>query len=222
MREFDITNLKFGKLTAIEKVESKLSGKQKRSTWLFKCDCGNLKEINKHSVMRGLVVSCGCYLNEIRGSSSLKHGLSDSRLYQCWLDMKHRCYYDFSKNSKEYKSYRNYGGRGIKVCEEWLDESFGSLNFINWSLNNGYSDKLTLDRINVNGDYEPSNCRWISVKEQCRNKRNNRFLEIGGVRMILKDWMNLYNINRNTFYYRKKKGLSDEEALTKVSERKIK
>ena len=222
MMELDITNKKFGKLTAIRKVESKYLGKQKRSTWLFKCDCGNFKEINKYSVTKGLIVSCGCYLNEIRGASSLKHGLSDSRLYQCWLDMKHRCDYEFSKNSKVYKSYKHYGGRGIKVCEEWLDESFGSLNFIKWSLNNGYSDKLTLDRINVNGDYEPSNCRWITVKEQSRNKRNNRFLEIGGVRMILKDWMNLYNINRNTFYYRKKKGLSDEEALTKVSERKIK
>lgn len=212
-KEFDITGQRFGRLVAIKKAKSRIQGAQKRCFWLFKCDCGKEKEIYKNAITRGKVVSCGCYIDENRGQSVKKHGMESTRLYACWLDMKHRCQYKKSKSGKEYKHYKNYAGRGIKVCDKWLDKEFGSINFINWALNNGYKDNLTLDRIDVNGNYCPENCRWATVKEQANNKRNNHYITIDGITKTLNQWIKQVKMSETTYYNHKRKGMSDKEAL---------
>ena len=158
--KYDLTNKKFGKLLVIKRVENNKYGK---SQWLCKCDCGNKKIVSSHCLKSGDTKSCGC----LKRNSGIKHGLRFTRQYRILQMMKQRCY-----NPKATK-YKNYGGRGIKIGDEWLDENHGIENFYNWSIEHGYADDLTIDRINVNGNYEPSNCRWATFKEQNLNKRNN-------------------------------------------------
>lgn len=133
-----------------------------------------------------------------------KHGMNGTRIYREWCHMRERC------NSPKHKSFKHYGGRGIKVCDEW-NESF--IPFYEWSINNGYNDELTLDRIDTNGNYEPSNCRWITNLEQQRNKSNNRFLEINGEIKTVSEWASMYNLDRHTIYYRLDKGETGEIVL---------
>ena len=186
-REFkDIRGQKFGRLTALYRLHNY---HKKTTHWLCVCECGNLKEIEKASLLRNMSKSCGCYRKETskkQGKSNMKHGKIGTRLYTIWRDMKIRC---TCKNSKDYK---NYGGRGIVVCDEWLD-NFQA--FYDWSMNNGYDDSLTIDRIDVNGNYEPFNCRWATWKQQARNKRNNCFVkDCLNKTMSLKDVATKYNI----------------------------
>lgn len=144
--------------------------------WKCKCDCGN--EIIACGVcLRSCSTkSCGCYRRENfqkvieRKKQNAKYQ-KPSRIRSIWGNMIYRCY---NKNSI---GYNNYGGRGIAVCKDWLS-SFES--FKSWALSNGYADNLTIDRIDVNGNYEPSNCRWISQKEQLRNKRGTIYIEYNG------------------------------------------
>lgn len=153
----DLTGKKYGRLTVIER--SGVRGGQ--SSWLCKCECGNKKVVIGKNLRRGLTTSCGCYHNELLSVRNTTHGLSKTRIYRIWRDMKNRCFY-----SKD-KHFKDYGGRGITICDEWKN-SFES--FYKWSDANGYSEKLTIDRIDNDGNYEPSNCRWITMKEQCQNR----------------------------------------------------
>ena len=165
----DITGQRFGRLVAVEKIcaNSKRKGqKRQREKWLFRCDCGNEKTVLVESVMSGHTQSCGCFREDMRGYYTRKHGMSKTRLHVIWSHMKSRCY---SPSCKEYKWY---GARGIKMCEEWSHED-GMANFAEWAMSSGYSDSLSLDRIDVDGDYEPSNCRWITQKQQMNNTRAN-------------------------------------------------
>ena len=118
-----------------------------------------------------------------------KHGMIHTRLYSIWHCMKVRCYI------KSCLSYKNYGGRGIKICDEWKNDF---ISFYNWSLANGYKDNLTIDRIDVNGNYEPSNCRWVSKKEQDNNRRTNRFIEYNGIKKTIQQWAEEKGINTYT------------------------
>lgn len=111
------------------------------------------------------------------------------RLYKCWQDMKSRCY---NKNNKD---YYNYGNRGITVCDEWINNY---KNFYEWSISNGYTDTLTIDRINSNGNYEPSNCRWATHKQQGNNTSRNKKIEFSGVTRNLSEWCEILNLNYNT------------------------
>ncbi len=153
-RKIDITGKRFGRLVAIRPVHIKGS---KEAMWEFKCDCGNIKLIPARNVLVNGTKSCGCLKAERN-----KRKESKTRLHSIWANMKGRCY------NKKLKEYKNYGGRGIKICEEWNEYK----NFKEWALNNGYKENLTIERIDVNGNYCPENCKWITLAEQCLNKRN--------------------------------------------------
>lgn len=139
--------------------------------------------------------------------NAVKHGLSNTRLHRIWHSMYCRCYY------KSTNQYKNYGGRGIKVCEEWKHMQ-GFINFYNWAINNGYKETLTLDRIDNNKGYCPSNCRWITPKEQSNNRRNNVYYIFNGETKTSKQWCELYNISQTTLLDRLKRGWTLEQALT--------
>lgn len=144
------------------------------------------------------------------------HGLSKTRLHVIWHSMYCRCYYPSTNQ------YKNYGGRGITICEEWK-KNF--VSFYNWAMNNGYKESLTIDRIDVNGNYEPNNCRWITRKEQSSNTTQNIFYTIDGETKTSKQWCETYNINQTTFKDRLKRGWTLKEALTistKGLQRKVK
>lgn len=168
----DLTGEKFGKLTVVS-----LDHKGKtRTYWNCECECGGTRIVANDHLKRGEVTDCGCYRKHI--AHWKKHGKSNERIYSIWDLMKRRC---FDSNRVEYK---NYGGRGITVCPEWLN----SQNFIEWAYQNGYSDELTLDRIDNNGDYCPQNCRWVNREEQANNKRNNRFITHKGQTKTITQW----------------------------------
>lgn len=155
----DLTGKKFGKLTIIKYYGSNKNG---RALWLCKCECGNYKIILGNSLLSKSTLSCGCYNKESASKRFTKHNFSNTKLYKVWQGMKTRCY------NPKFIYYRNYGGRGITICDEWLNNF---KNFYNWAINNGYKEGLTIDRINNDGIYEPSNCRWITRAEQNRNQR---------------------------------------------------
>lgn len=147
-----IEGLKFGRLRALDKYFRK----NKHTYWLCKCECGNEKYIRKNELVRGKIRSCGC--------NHYTHITENRKLIKVLVGMKQRCY------NPNVPYYKNYGGRGIKICEEWLNDS---KKFYEWAENNGYKEGLTIDRINVDGDYEPTNCRWATYKEQNNNKRKD-------------------------------------------------
>lgn len=153
----DIKGLKFGKLKALEYLGN--------SKWLCQCDCGNFAEINSYKLRSGHTCSCGCLTKTQKGESH-------TRLCQIYRAMKSRCYN--LKNNR----YKHYGAKGIKICDEWLKDFQA---FKNWALKNGYADNLTIDRIDVNEDYKPSNCRWTNYTTQNRNKNNTLKYSFNGV-----------------------------------------
>lgn len=136
----------------------------------------------------------------------VKHGMTDTRLYRIWLGMRNRC------SDPKHPHYKDYGGRGIEVCDEWKRDSKA---FFDWSLQNGYADELTLDRVNANGNYCPENCRWATMKEQHNNKRNNIMLTFNGKTQTLSEWADETGINYHKLLMRHIRGWSAERALTK-------
>lgn len=197
----DITGQKFGKLTALYR----LHNYHKNGTyWLCICECGNLPDVNNANLVSKNTSSCGCT------KGNYKHKKTDHRLFWIFHDMKQRCY---NQNSKAYK---DYGGRGIAICKEWL---YNFENFYNWAMEHGYNDNLTIDRINVNGNYEPSNCRWVDRKTQQRNRRNCKYYNVKGKTHCLKEWCDILNLNYNTVQARLKYGWTIEKALFTITEK---
>ncbi len=135
----------------------------------------------------------------------MEHGQYKTRLYRIWKDMKTRCY------NPSYNAYSNYGGRGINVCEDW---KFSFVAFYKWAMANGYSEELTLDRKNNNGDYSPSNCRWVNIKTQANNRRTNHLIEYNGEIHTIAIWADLLGLKKNTLTARLSRGWSIERALT--------
>lgn len=134
-----------------------------------------------------------------------KHGQYGSRLYETWQTMKKRC------SNPNNRQYHLYGGRGIIVCDEWRNDFQA---FYDWAMSHGYADDLTIDRIDVNGNYEPSNCRWATMKEQQNNRRNNHLITYNGETKTLKQWSEKIGIDWGVLYSRLKKGWSIEKSLT--------
>ena len=190
--------------------------KNNHRAFVCECDCGNIKLIEPCHWERGIVKSCGCMHDELNRISTTKHGHSGDRLYKVWSGMKQRCY---NKNNSNYK---NYGGRGITVCQEWLDNF---MNFYNWAIENGYDynaefGECTIDRIDVNGNYDPSNCRWVDAIVQSENKRpieeqDRKKYEYQGKKYFLYELCEMFNTSEPAIGYRMKElGMSLEQALT--------
>ncbi len=200
----------FGKLTIIDYAYTK----ENNTYWKCKCSCGNEKIIILPycSLSSGHNRSCGCLhkerIEKINARElpppNYKHGDSNERLYRIYHGIKDRC------NNKNNKNYLHYGLRGIKMCQSWFN-SYET--FKEWSLNNGYNENLSIDRIDVNGDYCPENCRWVNIIEQNNNKRTNIKIEYNGDIISLKQLSNLVKINYQTLYERYKRGWALEDII---------
>lgn len=201
MMEKNMIGKRFGFLTVIEKADKKnIKTNRLDCYWICQCDCGNKKIVNGHDLRWGNTKSCGCYGKEKRSKRSKKHGMKNTRIYRIWRGIKTRCY------NKNFKHYDLYGGRGIVVCDDWVDKKNGSKNFIDWALKNGYEDNLTIDRIDVNGNYEPSNCRWTTSFEQANNRRNTIKICFDGQIKTIKEWSEITNIPCWKIRWREKNG----------------
>lgn len=168
---------KFNRLTILKV----LSG----AKCLCRCECGKEKIILSASIKSGHTKSCGCLSVE----TSSTHYKSSTRLYTIWGRMKARC------NNKNYNEFYLYGGRGISICDEWVSDF---MTFHEWAMANGYTDDLSIDRVNNNGNYEPSNCRWATNFEQANNKRNNRHITYNNAMLTLPQWSVISGINVKT------------------------
>lgn len=165
----------FDRLTVIE---LNVSNNLRLSYARCQCTCGKIKNVQIRHLFDKKVKSCGCLSKEIKSLPKI-HGQTNSRVYKIYHDMKSRCL------NNNHKNYTNYGGRGITICNNWL---ISFQNFYRWAMDSGYQNDLTIDRIDVNGNYCPENCRWITKQEQARNTRNNVIISAFGETKILSDW----------------------------------
>lgn len=210
-RQEDLVGKRFGKLDVIKRVEN---SKDNRPMYLCKCDCGTIKSIRGDNLRKeDGTRSCGCDSYLLK--NNYKHGYcfrgKTNRLYIVWADMKTRCYNCNDRN------YQWYGGRGIKICDEWKDNF---ITFKEWAENNGYSDNLTIDRIDYNGNYEPSNCRFVDEKTQQNNKRTNHYVTYNGETKTLKEVCDIEDINYDRFKYLiRYHNMSVEEAIENTKHR---
>ena len=201
----DLTGNIYGKLIVTNFAYRKRSGKNYKYYWACQCDCGRVCTIESNNLKSGITKSCGCYREDFRK----KHNLTRTRLYRIWRDMRSRC------NNPKTRGYNRYGGRGIAVCNEWLDFE----NFNKWAINNGYNDNLTIDRIDNNKNYEPSNCRWATMEEQSQNTSKVINITYNNETHSLSKWARIIGISRHTLYARYKNGWGIEKMLTtKVGE----
>jgi hypothetical protein len=206
MKALNLTGMRFGRLMVIHR-EKNIGEK---TAWLCLCDCGTNVIVQSTSLTSGNTKSCGCLQKDISreiGSRLLtKHGgfRKNPRLYKIWKHIIERC------NDKNFKYYKNYGGRGITICSNWMHFD----NFYQWAISNGYLDNLTIDRINVNGNYEPGNCRWATRKTQSRNKRSNKSITFNGVTKNYAEWDECLGFPIGTIRTRKFRGWSDDRAIT--------
>ena len=205
MNNNDIVGKKFGRLTVCSYSHSNGYSKY----YLCKCDCGNQKTVFRGNILYGKTLSCGCLQRE-RAIEYNQLPSNRMQLHRILNKMISRC-----ENVNDNRYYR-YGLRGISVCDEW--QSFEP--FYQWAISNGYADNLTIDRIDVNGNYEPSNCRWTTSYEQSRNKRTNHYIEINGEKKVITDVALEHGISCESIVNRLNKGYSIEEALTKEKPKK--
>lgn len=176
----DLRNKQFGDLTVLNEPYIRVNN---ATYWKCKCKCGTEKFIFSGNLISGNSTSCGCK----------RRKTNYRRLIVIFNAMKQRCY------NKKHTKYKNYGGRGISICNEWL---FNSNAFYSWAITNGYNDDLTIDRIDVNGNYEPSNCRWVTMKTQQNNRTNNKNITMRGQTKTLSQWSEEYGLTRESFIWR--------------------
>lgn len=195
-RFVNLAGRKFGRLLVLRQSPYKKRGK---ILWICKCDCGNTAEVISEYLKSGHTRSCGCL--------STKHGYArKERLYGIWVGMKQRCR---DENSKDYSKY---GGRGISVCSEWIDDY---LAFRDWALSNGYNDTLSIDRIHNDGNYCPNNCRWVTLKVQNNNTSRNTYATYGNQTHTLSAWAEILNIPYKLMMSRLHNGWSFERIVAR-------
>ena len=201
---------KFGRLTVIEldhikDYKDKLGKIYHREYYKCICECGNFWVTEKSQLTTGHCQSCGCLQKEANRTKPNCHGMSKTKIYSIWSTMKDRCF------REKCVDYKNYGGRGITIQKEWLDFK----NFYEWAKNNGYKEGLTIERIDVNGNYEENNCTWIENALQSKNKTNSHYLTYNGKTKIIEDWAKEMNLKHGAaITSRLKLGWTIEEALT--------
>lgn len=193
----DITGVRFGRLVALRYLPS-------IKKWECMCDCGNITYVLSQNLNSGHTKSCGCYKKE------KNHGLKGTRIYRIWLCMKTRCY------NSNYEHFNRYGGRGIEVCKEWKNDF---LAFYKWSIENGYSENLSIDRKDVNKGYSPDNCRWITMSDQQSNTSRNRYIVINGVKKTVTQWSITSGVKVETICSRLSKGESGISLLRKADQK---
>lgn len=210
---------KFGRLTviALAKCHTRKSGR-KDVMWECECECGNRTAVRATSLLGGHTQSCGCLWQEAIRDRYLTHGMNDTRLHKVWRGMKTRCY------NPNADSYKNYGGRGITICDEWLGEN-GFQNFYDWAMANGYNPEAkrgecTIDRIDNDRGYSPDNCRWVSMVTQIKNQRKpikkgrtTIYYEIDGETHSISEWCKIYDLQYMTVYNRIRRGWNYRTAL---------
>lgn len=193
----DLVGQRFGRLTVIRYLDES-ERTAKGYNWWCRCDCGNEIKANATKLKTGLQQSCGCLKEEMKprlGEMSRKYQNSNKRLYSVYRGMISRCY------DTKHREYKNYGGRGITICDEWSGE-LGYDAFAQWALSSGYNDKAeygecTIDRIDVDKGYEPGNCRWITNKEQQNNRRDNVRIEYNGESRTITEWAEMLGVSAN-------------------------
>ncbi|RLI83493.1 MAG: hypothetical protein DRP01_09035 [Archaeoglobales archaeon] len=181
---------KFGRLTAIERVAN---NKWNKAVWLCRCDCGNETTTLANHLRNGSTKSCGCLQQE----AHITHGLTGHKLYWVWDAMKRRC------KNEAHRSYKNYGNRGISVCDEWRTDFQA---FYDWAMASEYEEGLTIDRINNNGNYEPDNCQFITIAENNRNQRRTRNITHDGKTMCISEWARELNVPKATLWKKLNRG----------------
>lgn len=199
-RALNLVGKRFGRLTVIKRLNKNKWGEY---PWLCKCDCGNETIGMSWRMRNGDKQSCGCLQKEAIAKVSTRHNLYGIRLHTTWRHMKERC------NNPNSTDYHNYGGRGITYYQEW--EEFKP--FYEWAMKNGYKDDLTIDRIDVNGNYEPSNCRWVSRKKQGRNKRDTIRITIDGVTKTIPEWSEKTGVQEGTLRWRYYNGIKGKDII---------
>lgn len=181
----DLSGRRFGRLLVLDYDHT---DRNNNTFWRCLCDCGNEHIAGRKGLMSGDTLSCGCYHREI----STKHGMSSSPLYTVWASIKQRC------NNPANQEYKNYGARGIFICDEW--DVFK--NFKDWALNNGYAEGLSIDRIDNDDGYYPENCRWADNITQGNNRRTCHYVTYGGETRTISEWARLFGLAYKTLWYR--------------------
>lgn len=205
MSRYNLIGQRFNHLVVIGEAQTRNKGtKNSVCYWKCKCDCGKIIEVSTSNLTRNHSKSCGCFGIIATQEAKIKHGYTGTRIYHEWVNIKDRC------NNPKCKSYKNYGGRGITICEEW-DRDF--TKFRDWAMANGYDDNLSIDRIDNNGNYEPSNCRWADTYMQARNTRKNVFLTYNGETKTVSEWAEILGIQVDTLYARRRYGWSDARII---------
>jgi len=205
--KLDLTGKQFGDWTVL--YEEPQEGYVRK--WRCRCVCGAEKTVYQGNLTQGKSHGCGCAARKLTGERARTHGKRNTRLYNIWVLMRRRCYDESSV------SYKNYGGRGISVCDEWLGHD-GFQHFWDWSHENGYSESASprdcsIDRIDVNGNYCPENCRWIDMRSQSRNKQGTHWVEFGGETISLAEFCERYNVAPALASARFQRGWSPAEVM---------
>jgi hypothetical protein len=192
---------KFGKLTVFDRAEN---NKQNKRMWVCRCDCGNIKKkpVATGDLTSGAVKSCGCLYFDSNKERNKKHGKTKSRLYQIWSGIKSRCL------NPQNVAFKNYGGRGITICDEWKDDFQA---FYDWAISNGYRENLTIDRIDNDKGYYPKNCRWTTMKKQQNHRRNNKIVIYKNNKFTVSELAEKLNISVQTLCWRLRNGWNEND-----------
>lgn len=203
----DLTGQKFGKLLVIKRAEDYISPSGNRTPcWLCVCDCGNQKIVASASLKKG-TQSCGCIQRERAKQTHTKHGKRETRLYRIWQGIVTRC------TNSNHHTFKNYGGRGITVCDEWLKDF---QVFYTWAMANGYTDELSIDRVDNDRGYYPDNCKWVGTVSQNNNKRSNHYISYNEKTLTLAQWSKVLDIPYSKLVNRiNKLNWSPEKAFSK-------